>query len=49
MMPLHVMDELYSLMAAGGVALKHDEPSAEQVPHSIKHVLEELGHIVHDC
>lgn len=48
MVPLHVMDELYRLMAVDGVALNQDEPSAEQVPHSIMHVIEELGHIVHD-
>ncbi len=46
--PLLVMDELYSLMAVDGVALNPDEPSAEQAPHSIKHVIEELGHFAHD-
>lgn len=38
MVPLHVMDELYRLMAVDGVALNQDEPSAEQFPHSIKHI-----------
>lgn len=35
MVHLHVMDELYSIMAASGVALKQYEPSVEQVPNSV--------------